>query len=362
MLNVVLFVLILGILVFVHELGHFLFAKRAGVRVDEFGLGFPPRIFGKKIKGTIYSINAIPLGGFVKIFGEDQPEKPVEAANDSFISKPKSIQAAILAAGIFFNLLFAWLLLSAGFIYGLPTPYDESLKDKMSEPKLLITGVLPNSPAEKSGLKAGDEILFAENNGKTVQNIDAETVSRFIASAEGKPVQILYKRGGENGTVSVEPVSGLVPGKQAIGIAMDKIATLKLPPRLAVVQGARATYVMSENVVTGLVGFFGNVFVGKANLSSVSGPVGIAGMVGDAEKLGIPYLILFTAFISINLAALNVVPFPALDGGRLLFVLIEKIRGKPIKPKIANALNFLGFALLLLLMIVVTYHDIAKLL
>lgn len=355
-MTVIIFLIVLAILIFVHELGHFLFAIRAGIRVDEFALGFGPKLFSFKKGETVYKLNLIPFGGYVKIFGENPDEESI-SGNDSsrsFVNASKINQALVLFAGVFFNFIFAWILVSIAFTIGTLTTTDSYPKymDRMSNPSITITYVEPDSPAYKTGLKAGDTILgFSE----------VKDVQDYIYKSEGKSINIKYNRGGIVETKDVVPAKGIVGDKYAIGIAMDKTSILKLPFYLAIYEGGKFTLHIMKETVTGFVDLILGFFHGKSNLSSVTGPVGIAGMVGDAAKLGFNYLIMFTAIISVNLGIINLVPFPALDGGRILFVMIESIIGKPIKANVANTINTIGFGLLMLLIITVTYRDIAKL-
>jgi regulator of sigma E protease len=364
--TILIFLVILSVLVFVHELGHFILAKLAKVRVDEFAIGFPPRIFSYKPKNdeTRYSINLIPFGGYVKMFGENPDETNASVDKNSFVRKSKWWQVAILLAGVTFNVIFAWFVISLGLTIGLPTSTSGYEKYHFDDARLTITSVLPESPAAKAGLKMGDTILFAETEshegGVTVQGdeLSPESVQKLIQSSAGKPVRVLIARNGSNQTISVEPKQGIIEGKQAVGIAMDTVGTLKLPIHKALYEGARITVGMTYSIAKGTLDFIGQAIIGNGNMSAVSGPVGIAGMVGDARALGFVYLLSFTALISMNLAVLNLLPFPALDGGRVLFVVIEAIMRKPIKAKIANTVNLIGFSILILLMVLITGKEI----
>jgi len=363
-MSVIIFFIILAILVLVHEFGHFIVAKRSGIRVDEFGLGFPPRLWSYKVGETVYSINAIPFGGFVKIFGENPNEESISGPDNkrSFINKNRGIQAAVLSAGILFNIIFAWLLISFGFMSGLPVPADEYASlGSVSDVRLVITSILNDSPAAKAGLKTGDAILLLQAGKETLQDPTLSKAQNFIGSHGVEPLSILYRRGENTGTVNVIPKEGVLKGRFAIGISMDMIGTLSLPIPQALFEGGKTTGRLLETIAIGLGSFITGAATGHADLSSVTGPVGIAGMVGDVRALGFVYLISFTAFISLNLAVINLLPFPALDGGRLLFVLIETVKRSRINPKFSNALNTVGFVILMLLMVVVTFRDVVKL-
>lgn len=356
-MSILLFIVILVVLIIVHEVGHLLAAKWVGMRVDEFGVGYPPKALTLfRRGGTDYTLNWIPFGGFVRIFGEN-PDAESLAGEDSFVNKPKWAQAIVLVAGVTFNILFAWLLISVGFMTGLPAPVDYEGAGTVENAALTITSVVDESPADISGIKTGDVIL-------SVGGITAPTPEQLresIAQSGGDALSVTYERGDVVETTDITPSLELNPETPTVGISMDMIGTLKLGFFPALWEGAKMTWLVTEAVVIGLGTFFASLVTGGADLAQVTGPVGIVGLVGDASSLGFIYLLSFTAFISINLAVINLVPFPALDGGRLLFVLIEKIKGSAISPKVANTVNGVGFALLILLMIVITFNDIVRL-
>jgi len=355
------FLIVLGVLVFIHELGHFLVAKKAGVQVDEFGFGYPPRAFkiGRKW-GTLFSLNWIPFGGFVKILGEDYDDFS-DSKNLRFTEVSKKWQAAILASGVVFNIIFAWLLFSFGFMVGLPTPVENNFGAAVKNPVLTIVEVLPDSPAQKAGLKSGDKIEnISLESGKMLKILNPENVSDFINNSAGE-VLVVVDRGGKNFDFKITPEAGIIENKKIIGIDMDMVGILSLPIHKAIYEGGKTTFEITYLTAGGLINLIGDAVKGKADISNIAGPVGIVGLVGDASRLGFAYLITFTALISINLAIINLIPFPALDGGRILFVIIEGVTKRKINPKIASTLNTIGFALLITLMLVVTYRDILKL-
>ncbi|OHA83866.1 MAG: hypothetical protein A2937_00865 [Candidatus Yonathbacteria bacterium RIFCSPLOWO2_01_FULL_47_33b] len=362
-MSIFLFIIILAVLILAHEFGHFIAAKRAGIRVDEFGIGFPPRIWKKKVGETTYSLNAFPVGGFVKIFGENPDEESMHGkdAKRSFVHKSKWVQAWVVGAGIIFNLLLAWVLISVGFMAGLPfSAEDEKYGARVEGAALTVTQVMSGSPAEIAGIKSGDYILALYAGADTLEDPKVSTAQKFISSHE--ELTFAYMRGKDIRTVIVRPEDGVVDGRRAIGISMDNAGTLKLPVHEALYAGALTTASFTWATLTGIIEFFKNIFVGQADFSEISGPVGIVGIVGEASTLGFVHLLSLVAIISINLAVINLLPFPALDGGRLFFILIEAIKGSPIKPSITNTANGIGFILLILLMVVVTYGDIAKIL
>ncbi|MBI2476132.1 MAG: site-2 protease family protein [Candidatus Taylorbacteria bacterium] len=365
-MNIIIFLVILALLVLVHEFGHFIVAKKNGVRVDEFGLGFPPRIFGKKIGETVYSLNLVPFGGFVKIFGEnaeslETPEGTAEDPSRSLAHKSHLVQAAVLGAGVSFNVLFAWLVISLGLIFGLPTIVDNGNALRVSDSHVIINLVMPKSPAEEAGLKTGDILLALKaGTASLTENLNPDAVRDFIASSKG-PISFLYKQGSKVAEAKILPREGIVSGAPAIGISMDMVGILKLPAGTALLEGGVRTAQLFKTVTWSIAHFLRDALVGRADLAQVAGPVGMVALVGDARDLGFAYLVFFTALLSINLAVINLLPFPALDGGRLVMVAIEAAKGSPLKPRFVQTLNAVGFALLIFLMLAVTYHDILKL-
>ena len=379
-MNILIFFIILLVLVVSHEFGHFIIAKINKIRVDEFSFGFPPKLFGKKIGETTYNFNALPFGGYVKIYGEnvdeadllevgflnkDKTPEEITMAKRSLANKPRYTQAMVLLGGITMNLLVAWILLSIGFMSGLPTSTGAVPKGAtIDNQSLTITSVLPNSPAEIGGIKVGDKIVSLDFKKDTTlpTALSTESVQSFIKSHNEEPINVSLIRGKEPMNIIVTPKKNSNGDVPMIGISMDTIGTLRLPIHRAVWEGLKLTWNISAMTVVGFYNLIHDSILGHANLSNLTGPVGIVGVVGDAAKFGFIYLLSFTALISINLAVINLVPFPALDGGRLLFLLIEKIKGSRIKPKVANMTNAIGFGLLMLLMAIITYHDIVKLL
>ncbi|MCI0619693.1 RIP metalloprotease RseP [Candidatus Wolfebacteria bacterium] len=366
-MSIIIFLIVLAVLIFVHELGHFLVAKKSGIRVDEFCIGFPPRIASWRREGdeTRYAVGIIPFGGFVKIFGEDPTDEALSGpdAERGLVSKSKLTQVGVLGAGVFFNVLFAWVLISIGFMMGLPTSTALDTTGRVQDARLTVTGVLPDAPAAGAGLRGGDTVTSMRVGAETLagEELNVVAAQSFIARHGGEELIIEYMRGEESGSVTVVPAEGIIPDAPAIGVALDEVGILKLSPPHALWQGARVTAQLTEGTTVGLWHFIADAVTGQAKLSQVTGPVGIVGLVGDASALGFVYLLSFTAFISINLALINLIPIPALDGGRILFVIIEAIKGSPLKPRVANVLNTVGFALLILLMLVVTWNDVARL-
>lgn len=352
------FLIILSVLVIVHELGHFLIAKYFDIRVDEFGLGYPPRALKLfKWRETLFTLNWLPFGGFVKIFGENPNEEEKNIDPRSFSSKNRGAQAAVLVAGVTFNFIFAWLLISLGFMSGLPAPAGLDLP--VTEVHTVITTVLPDSPADKSGIKSGDTLLSLSRNGSQSE-ISPEGASTFIGKSNEELI-FTIKRGKETLIKIVKPEENIVEGKTAVGISMDNVGTVTLSPLKAFSEGLKVTGRLTILTAESLTKFLYQTIIGKADFKEVTGPVGLVGMVGDVKALGFVYLLSFTALISINLSVVNLLPIPALDGGRLLFVIIESILRRPVSPKLFNMANNLGFVLLLILMVVVTFRDVMHL-
>lgn len=366
-MNILLFFIILIVLIVVHEFGHFIVAKKSGIRVDEFGIGFPPRAMRMFRKGeTDYTLNWLPFGGFVKIFGEDPNDESISGPDKerSFVHKSKPIQILVLAAGVLFNVILAWFIFVLVFLMGTTTLLTDEERARAENVQFQVVHVLPNSPAAEAGLALGDEIRGVSANGELLAELTPEAVTAFIGSHSDSTITITVARGEGEETIPLVPTEGLIqeePNRAAIGIGMGFVGTLSFPLHEALWEATVFTGETLVNITVALFQFFASAFTLSADLSQIAGPVGIVGLVGDAAAIGVTSLLIFTAFISLNLAIINLLPVPALDGGRILFVLIEAIKGSPIKPQIANALNTAGFALLILLMLAVTYSDIIRL-
>jgi regulator of sigma E protease len=378
-MTIVLFIIVLALLILTHEVGHFVTAKWAKIRVDEFGLGLPPKIWGKKFGETTYSINWLPIGGFVKIFGEDPNEENTTGPDSarSFVHRPKWIQALVLVAGVTLNLVLAWFLISVNLGIGMPVgleglPSGLNIKNEA----LTVVNVLKDSPADKAGLEVGDQLISLSAGDKKTDKLSVEAVHDFTKQFPGEPIKVEFLRPDDgllkatqrpssgHSFANVVPKQGLgSDGGAAIGIATQKIGLVSASWWRAPFYGLFFTYHLIVNTFLAFGSFFSGLFVDSHSaLGAIAGPIGIYSLVSDASRLGFVYLLNFVALISINLAILNLLPFPALDGGRLLFVAIEAIIRRPINPKIANTLNMIGFALLILLMLIIAVSDIFKLL
>lgn len=367
-MTIILFIVVLAILILTHEVGHFVTAKWAKIRVDEFGLGLPPKIWGVKKGETTYSINWLPLGGFVKIFGEDPNDENTFGPDSarSLVNRPKWIQAIVLVAGVTLNLVLAWVLISVNLGLGMPAGLDKLPEGlNIKNESLSIVNVLKDSPADKAGLKMGDQLISLSAGEEKIDNLSVETVHDFTKRFPDQAIKVEFQRPDASGrsVVTVIPKLGVTSDGAAIGIATQKIGMVSTSWWQAPFYGLFFTYHLIINTFLAFGYFFASIFSsGREALSAIAGPIGIYSLISDASRLGFVYLLNFTALISINLAILNLLPFPALDGGRLLFVGIEAVIRRPIKPKIANILNTVGFVLLILLMLVIAISDIFKLL
>ena len=359
-----LFLLVIFVLVLVHEWGHFYAAKRLRMRVDEFGIGFPPRVWGVQRGETEYTLNALPIGGFVRIFGEDPTEVAAASAAErdrAFNARPYWAQAVVLVAGVVMNVAFAWLLFVGIYAIGVPTAVDAD--DASDAARLVATQILPESPLAES-VPPGATITELSVSDETKTDLTPDTFSSFITEHADADITLSYTVGERTETVTVTPATGLIPDKPetpAVGVALSLVETVRHGPLAAIMQATVRTGELLAAIVVGLSGLLAGAFTGTADLSQVAGPVGIAGLVGDAAAFGLVPLLTFVAVISLNLAVINLLPLPALDGGRLVFVAIEAVRGRALNPVWAQRVNLAGFALLILLMLIITYRDIARL-
>lgn len=366
-MTVIIFLIVLAILIFVHELGHFLFARANKIRVDEFKIGFGPKIFAWTRGETNYGINLIPFGGYVKIFGENPDEESINGPEKerSFVHKNRWRQASVLIAGVLFNFLFAWLLFCILFATGVVAPKDafEGISAQRNDPRIIIERFGTDSVAQVAGLQIADKIKDVKyvTNDTPLASVTVDSIRSKIASSSGQTLVFDIERRGESLQVPVTPAFNQEYDAYMIGIVMADVVTLRMPVLTAIWQASLYTPEYTWLTATSLYGFFADIFKGSADFSQVSGPVGIAIIVGDAAQSGFSQLLLLMAVISLNLAVINLIPFPALDGGRILFVALEGIFRRRIPPAVANTLNVIGFVLLMILMVLVTYKDIVKL-
>lgn len=394
MLAIIVFIIILGVLIFVHELGHFVTARRSGIRASEFGFGFPPRIVGfqslnkegQKRKwrivwgtqdgdneneiedlaeahenhlagGTIYSLNWIPLGGFVKIKGEDGGNA---ADTDSFAAKSAWVRTKVLAAGVMMNFILAWFLLVIIFIIGAPQAIDSNVsRQDMSGLKIQISDVVGGAPAEKSGIKIGDEIVGIKiGAGENIKPQSVMEVQEFVNAHRGEKISFSIKRGGQALALDVIPRVDAPKDQGALGVSLAETAIVSYPWYQAIWEGLKTTLNLIGMIFMALVGIIYGLLIGHGAGADVSGPIGIAVLTKEVTGLGLVYVLQFAALLSVNLGIINILPIPALDGGRILFILIEKLKGSPVSAKVEQTFHSIGFALLIGLLILVTFRDV----
>ncbi len=333
--------LIIAVLILVHEWGHFITARKIGIPVWEFSIGFGPKIYGRKKDGVEYSLRLIPLGGYVRMAGEEPGD-----ANDpnGFNNRTPLEKMGVAFAGPFMNFVLALLI----FVYiysvvGIPRVVDQPL----------IGQVVANTPAEKGGLQANDLVLQANN--KDIKTWGEFTVA-ISSTPEGQPLNLTVKRNEQMLNLSVTPVKNETTGKPSIGV-MSALAYDKQGIISAIKIGFQQTYELTVLLLSSL----GILISGGASVNDLAGPVGIYKLIGEAAQAGMVLLLSFTAFLSINLGILNLLPIPALDGSRIVFALVEAIRKKPLEPEKEGFIHWLGFLFLIMLMVLVTYNDIVRL-
>jgi len=344
--TLILFILILGSIVFVHEFGHFMMAKLNGVYVYEFAIGMGPKIWSKKGQETEYTLRAIPIGGFCMMAGEDLEDDDLKK-----IPKEKRLQAKkpwqrflIMFFGAGNNFICAVLLLFLiGLIWG----------GSSMEP--VVTSVVKNSAAATSGVEAGDRIL--EINGHSISTTDDISLYLAIVNPEEASDIKVRKENKKVETYSVQPKKKKVDGETTYqyGIGMQQDVEKGILPALEFT-GKKTISIFKQMAVT-----VGYLFTGGISISQLSGPVGIFSVVGDQSSAGIMNILYLVAFLSINVGFINLLPIPAFDGGHILFIIIEKIKGSPVKPETENMIHTVGLFLLMLLMVVITFNDILRL-
>jgi regulator of sigma E protease len=419
MSTLIIFILVLGVLVLSHEFGHFIVARKSGMRVYEFGFGFPPRAVGiqrltrkclvkvaesenieikineseingepvitetivdekkeidlpvieKKWRviwgnventeevtpdgwecGTIYSLNWIPIGGFVRVKGEEKENTDA----DSFIMAKTWKKAVMIVAGVTMNIILAGILLSASYMVGLPTMVD-NMKDvsRVSDRSITIMQTLPGKPAELAGLKSDDKILQV---GNLVEPRLYE-MQNYVDTHKTEEITFVVKRGEETFEKKITPIIYEDTGKGGIGVSIAEIGTVKYPWYLALGHGFIDTFVYIKEIFVAFALLIAGLFAGKGAGDAVSGPIGIAVMTGQVAQMGFIYLMQFTAILSLNLAVINILPLPALDGGRLLFLVLNKFKKIPFA-RYEQRAHAIGFILLMVLVVAVTVRDI----
>ncbi len=395
LLTIIVFILVLSVLVFVHELGHFMAARRFGVRVEEFGFGFPPRAIGfqlwrkknrdgtamataegerslngkynwRRIKGsaelkdedrqygTVYSLNWLPLGGFVKIKGENGDHG---TDLDSFGSRPLWQRSLILSAGVSMNVLLAMVIIIIGMMIGLPQSLDGlNGRAQVTDKKIQVMQVMPGSPAAVAQLKAGDVIKSIDG---VVFSAYTE-LQAYVDQRVGQRLTYQLARGHDELSLEITPIVIEETGKGGVGIAIIETGIVKYPWYLAIWEGVKATFILIWAILVAFYQLIKGLLLGQGVSADLSGPVGIAVVTGQVARMGVIYLMQFTALLSLNLAIINFLPIPALDGGRIIFLLIEKIKGAPVKREVEAVAHNIGFILLMALVAFVTMKDILR--
>lgn len=361
-MSILIFIVVLFVLVVVHEYGHYKVAKFFGARVDEFGFGYPPKIATLFKKGeTEFTLNALPFGGFVKIYGEDDTSLGENVDTRALFNKPKWQQALVLVAGVFMNIVLAGVLFSVGFMIGLPSSMIPSSHATNQNNTLTISEIEKGSVAESAALAKNDQILKIESsNQPALENPTAESLGAFLQNTKSQPVEITFRRDASVFSKTITP-SQDQNGKYRLGVLLGSTNIIKLSFIQSIISGFKLAFVFLVQIFVALFDLLKNLVTGQSSNASVTGPVGIVKSVGQAYNFGIAYLLALTGLISLNLAAINILPIPALDGGRLFFLLIEKIKGSRINQKLANNLNMSFFFVLVGLMILVTVFDVIKL-
>ncbi len=344
-MTLIYFLLVLGITVFIHELGHFIFAKRAKVHVYEFSIGMGPRIYKFNLPNdeTDYSIRAFPIGGYVSMSGEEVEIDESIPEEKRFQSKTWVQRFFIIIAGVIFNFILAiTLLFIVGLILGVPnnTP--------------IISGIEEDFPIYQTDLQQGDKIIKINNT--KIRSIDRLLLELHFTNGKDIKMEVMSKE-QKIKTINVQPKKIKENDNEIYryGFSLDNsvengfLASLKF------------AFVKTGNLIEQMYITISSLITGKLKLNTLAGPIGIYGIVGETAKAGLINLVYLTAFLSINVGFINILPFPAFDGGRLLFLIIEKIKGKPVDAKVENIIHSIGFSFLILLMLAVTYNDILKL-
>ncbi|MCP6718991.1 MAG: RIP metalloprotease RseP [Patescibacteria group bacterium] len=332
-------------------------AKRFGVKVEEFGIGYPPRLFGKKIGETIYSINLLPFGAFIRLPGEiGEHEDPRSFSKQSITKRVLIILGGVIAFWIIAAILFSFV-----FSIGAPTVIGDEDVNNLINPRIQIAGLSPNSPAETAGLVVGDTIRKISFETDKLSPIKIKEIQEFTNIYLGKEIILTVERGDKIFDVSLTPRVSPPKEEGPMGVALIRTAIKKYPWYSAPWQGILATLSLTFNIILGYGRAIWNLFNGTPTGVQLTGPIGVFQMLSQAQELGISYFINFLGMISIYLAVFNILPIPAVDGGRLLFLGIEAVRKKPIPEKVEQNITVAFFMLLLVLMVLVTINDINRL-
>lgn len=355
----IIFIVILSLLVFIHELGHFMVAKWVGVKVEEFGLGIPPRVFGKKFKETIYSLNWFPIGGFVKLAGEDDPTSleaslgKVKNKKQYFWFRSKKERAAILLAGVTMNFLLAVGVTAYLLIDGVKEPAG----------RVHVERVVTGSPAQQAGVKVGDVIERVATLGNAeVKAITTTSQLITVTRAHvGEPLTLTLSRGGQELSIVLIPRKEFPKDQGPMGVAISDLEVHRYPWFIAPWKALVLNVVRARDMLWSMVVLVARLVSLQPVAGDVAGPIGIAQVTGQAVRFGWRAVLEFMSILSLNLAVLNVLPIPALDGGRLAFVVFEKILGRKVHPAFERSAHQIGMIILLVLILLVSLNDILRL-
>ncbi|MDD2731581.1 MAG: site-2 protease family protein [Candidatus Pacebacteria bacterium] len=353
------FFILIGLII-LHEFGHFILAKKFGVKVEEFGIGYPPRIWGKKIGETLYSLNFLPFGAFVKIYGH---EERIQDAR-SYASKPIWQRFLIILGGVISFWIVAFVLLTAVIILGMPTVIEDSQNQNIIDPKVQILYISQDSPAFEAGLEIGDIVTKIKPQGLEPIGIDkVKEIQDITEDNKGKEIVLTIKRGKEILDIPVVPRVSPPDKEGPMGVGLVRTALVSSPLYQAPFKGLAATGDLTLTILKGWWFTLSSLLGGEGMPEGVEvrGVVGIFELFVQAEGLGLIYFLQFIAIISISLAILNIMPIPALDGGWAVLLILEKIKGRPISQKIEQNINSFFFILLISLMVWITIKDIARL-
>lgn len=353
-LTVLVFIALLLALILAHEWGHYMAAKKAGCGVEEFAFGFPPRLFSLVRKGTRFSFNLLPIGGYVKIEGENMDDPNPGPTN--FASKSAPWRMLILAAGVLMNVVLAAVLLSVQAGLGVPSLVTEENADRVFDLKAFIVDVAPNSPAQQAGIEPLDRVVAVGS----VRDPNIEQIQSMAAQNVGQPLTIEVERRGGHEVLEAVPRVEHPPEEGALGIALQEMGLERVAWWQAPVVGVARTGQMLVGIVSQLYLLLQRLASEGTTGEILTGPVGIAVYTNEVTNLGVSYILEFAALISLNLALINILPFPALDGGRILFVGLEIVARRRLPAKIEQMTHMAGFALLILLMLFITFKDIAR--
>ncbi len=367
MIAIIIFIIILSVLVMIHELGHFIMAKRAGIGVEEFGFGLPPRLWGKKVGETIYSVNWLPFGGFVRLKGEDPTDKH-KGDKNSFWVKSAGQRAKVILAGVFMNFVLAVVIfyvavVALGFKVNMPLIIDHDFKFVKESRQVLVTDVGADTPAQGSGIEAGDSILSVDG----VLIADLDQLQKIVRASQDKQLTLVLENSVTNNrrTVVAVPAYNEKLSAPALGVGLSELISLNFEtPAQKIFSGFIHSYNTMDyslRVMAELVSYS----VRERDISAVSegvaGPVGIAAATGQAVAYGPIAVLQLAGLLSLNLAFLNVLPIPALDGGRFFFLVVEVITRRRTHPVLEKWVHTIGFAVLIGLVLLITYNDILKL-